>query len=849
MPDSKRPRTHTDIVSRDLNLLHFPGILAVDISSAGISVGIVGYQDNGDIAIEVQDTYPIPIYDHNMQRQYPEFEHYFQTKFLEQLLAIIDKARQKPNCAKLPIGISFAGQVSQKGEIFSASTIFHGALHRPINLLHLIRQHFKLRSSEVFIINDIGAAAWRYSIDPDLQNLSRFMVLYAGWGLGSKIFDTSEVRLDKNRVEIRKEVLIDHNGRAGELGHVRVRRPSFLEHPVNCDCGNTDHLASFILPHGILELLTHFKNAYNVENPQQAISFPEITEENVIQLIGKLFDQENLQLIGKKVIRTIAEMFNSVIIGLILGIGVDKVVVTGEVFSRWGKKATNYFIETLVNLVRRDLVGYFDIKDDFVVEKTHHIAAESALSRPYLTERQACLEGMLIYIDNYYRTHYCVTNGFFDKYEAYRLTSCRDIEYPVIWNDTLFDPEDDLLTTLTYQKKVLVIVDEYYDNLTNFNVSDNISRYFRSKSRVVSNRIKNKPSSFREEDVIIEAVNPVLNSASGNAENKTLEGVLSVIEWAYKYQLPRDGILVAVGGGVVLDTVGFAAQQFRRMIDYIRIPTTLIGQIDAGIGIKVGVNYKDAKNLVGSFYPPLAVINDMNFLYDLDEDQVNCGITEILKMGIIVSNDIITVLTAIANFNTQLYGKTIKGNTYIQKHMKLVMNLAVETMLTELQYNLDEKDLRRKVDFGHTFSPIIESELQYCIHHGYAVAIDIFISVWIAANTLGLTGDTLIPERIAKKYIALLRKLKLLPEKDFLQFISNNREQIFEKAIAKSIDHRGGNLNLVVPVRRMGDAGFINLTECLTLDDEIYAAIVTREHLRSCFEIAVSELCETNKGS
>ena len=173
-----------------------------------------------------------------------------------------------------------------------------------------------------------------------------------------------------------------------------------------------------------------------------------------------------------------------------------------------------------------------------------------------------------------------------------------------------------------------------------------------------------------------------------------------------------------------MDIAGFAAQQYHRMVKYIRVPTTLVGQIDAGIGIKVGINYHENKNLLGSFYPPQQVINCKEFLYDLDKDNFANGISETFKAGIADYFEIVEILSSKSIFFSPETIRTGKTRTLFRQ----LIDMAINTMLRNISRNLfEDASLMMLMDFGHTFSPIIEDETQYLVPHGFAVAIDMFI--------------------------------------------------------------------------------------------------------------------------
>jgi 3-dehydroquinate synthase len=120
-----------------------------------------------------------------------------------------------------------------------------------------------------------------------------------------------------------------------------------------------------------------------------------------------------------------------------------------------------------------------------------------------------------------------------------------------------------------------------------------------------------------------------------NEATKSVEQVLRVCERARQVGLDRSGLLIGIGGGICTDIVTVAASWIRRSIRYIRVPTTLVGQADAGIGIKGAVNFSQKKSYLGCFHPPRAVIITPPFLKTLPHNNLREGFAEIIKMAII----------------------------------------------------------------------------------------------------------------------------------------------------------------------------------------------------------------------
>jgi 3-dehydroquinate synthase len=244
----------------------------------------------------------------------------------------------------------------------------------------------------------------------------------------------------------------------------------------------------------------------------------------------------------------------------------------------------------------------------------------------------------------------------------------------------------------------------------------------------------------------------------------------------------RHGILVAVGGGITLDLAGTAASLFRRGIGYVRVPTTLVGLVDVAVGIKHGINAFGRKNILGSFYPPLASVSDYSFLRTLPVAEIACGFAEIVKVALVRDEGL---FEQIEQHGRELLHSHFQAPASAAREIALRAELL---MMEELAPNLFESNLARLVDFGHTFSPTIETATDYRISHGKSVALDLLLSTVIAANK-GICEPSLI-----ERLFVLLCQLDL-PVWD--------REMPSAEALCVAIQdarrHRGGALNLVVP--------------------------------------------------
>lgn len=282
--------------------------------------------------------------------------------------------------------------------------------------------------------------------------------------------------------------------------------------------------------------------------------------------------------------------------------------------------------------------------------------------------------------------------------------------------------------------------------------------------------------------------------------SKSIRQVESVCAFAYEHGLNRKSIIVGLGGGVCLDIVTMAAAWIRRGIKYICIPTTLVGQIDAGIGIKGAVNFKGRKSALGCFYPPDSVLVDPIFLKTLPKHHLRAGFSEITKIGIIRDLVLFELL--------EKYAIPLIENcfTALEAEKREIKWRAISRMLEELEPNLyEDRSYKRLVDFGHVFSPLLEAASDYTISHGEAVAIDMAFTCAISCEMDILS----VSER--NRIFALLRAMGLPIFSHLLT------ESLCESALNESAAHRGGSINLILPIR-MGTAIVLEGRQDLTPD-------------------------------
>ena len=204
---------------------------------------------------------------------------------------------------------------------------------------------------------------------------------------------------------------------------------------------------------------------------------------------------------------------------------------------------------------------------------------------------------------------------------------------------------------------------------------------------------------------------------NANEQNKNQKNVDLIQNILFKNRFNRDDCLIAFGGGITGDVVGYCASTYKRGIKFINIPTTLLSQVDSSIGGKTGINNSFGKNLVGSFYQPNIVISDIEVLKSLSSREIICGYAEMLKSSLLDSFEKFRYLDKnfddIIRLKQPFIGNAILNSCKLKKKV--------------VQKDEAEKNLRKVLNLGHTFAHAYESELGFSnkLNHGEAVIIGI----------------------------------------------------------------------------------------------------------------------------
>ena len=248
-----------------------------------------------------------------------------------------------------------------------------------------------------------------------------------------------------------------------------------------------------------------------------------------------------------------------------------------------------------------------------------------------------------------------------------------------------------------------------------------------------------------DESVPFEAPYPVLRINADEA-NKTIDSVAHIWDFLFGHGMTRRGVLLCVGGGIVTDIGGFAAATYKRGIDYINVPTTLLAMVDASTGGKTGINYCGLKNAVGCFASPVETVIVPGWLDTLPFRQFLSGFGEMLKTGLIEPD-------ATACREGRLWDRLLQYDLDAPLSQAGIATLVAACIGVKDRYvaaDPKEKGLRKALNFGHTFGHALE-EMSF-VHrtpsaepmlHGYAVVYGMIAELYLSVTRMGCPKEPL----------------------------------------------------------------------------------------------------------
>lgn len=214
-------------------------------------------------------------------------------------------------------------------------------------------------------------------------------------------------------------------------------------------------------------------------------------------------------------------------------------------------------------------------------------------------------------------------------------------------------------------------------------------------------------------------------------KHKNLNNVQLLYEKLIKNNFYRGDLLIALGGGVVGDLVGYTAATYLRGIDFVQIPTSLLSQVDSSIGGKTGVDFSAYKNMVGAFHMPKLVYININVLNSLPDREFSCGMAEVIKHGIIRDR---AYFDSLVNNSEKIISKDMTSlEDMVYKSCKIKRDV--------VEIDPKETGLRAILNFGHTIGHAIEKECDFSLSHGQCVALG-SISALMISNRLKLIDNS-----------------------------------------------------------------------------------------------------------
>lgn len=274
-------------------------------------------------------------------------------------------------------------------------------------------------------------------------------------------------------------------------------------------------------------------------------------------------------------------------------------------------------------------------------------------------------------------------------------------QYPVHFTEDLFNPENPVF------QSVFPLAERKGANKLFFVIDSGVSQANPDLISRIKSYVHTHADFFqlRGEPMLVPGGEPCKN------EPQWVEKVLAAVN---DFGIDRHSYIVAVGGGAVLDMVGYAAAIAHRGVRHVRIPTTVLSQNDSGIGVKNSINYFNKKNFLGTFTPPFAVLNDFAFLRTLNDRDWRAGISEAIKVALIKD----------ATFFNFIQENTAALNNREMPAMQQLIHRCAEMHMQHIAgKDPFETGSSRPLDFGHWSAHKLEQLSDYSIRHGEAVAI------------------------------------------------------------------------------------------------------------------------------
>lgn len=342
--------------------------------------------------------------------------------------------------------------------------------------------------------------------------------------------------------------------------------------------------------------------------------------------------------------------------------------------------------------------------------------------------------------------------------------------YPVYFDSDIFNPDNDLLATAARDishdlpARVYIVIDQGVME-AHPTLEDQIRTY------------------FQQHEHILKCVDYPLIVTGGEGVKNEPEWVHHILADVERLAIDRHAYIMAIGGGAVLDMVGYAASIAHRGVRHIRIPTTVLSQNDSGVGVKNGINAFGKKNFIGNFCPPHLVINDSAFLPTLDDRDWRSGISEAVKVALIKDREFFEYLEGIA---------PALSMRELPEMEQLIYRCALHHLDHIRGGDPFEMGSSRPLDFGHWAAHKLEQLTGYQLRHGEAVAVGISLDVcysWL---------DGRITEEDCLRVLALFRTVGLPVFDAALETLTEDGKMAVIQGLEEFREHLGGNLTIML---------------------------------------------------
>ncbi len=361
-------------------------------------------------------------------------------------------------------------------------------------------------------------------------------------------------------------------------------------------------------------------------------------------------------------------------------------------------------------------------------------------------------------------------------------------EYPVIFTHDVFNPTNKVFRNIleqagNHQHRVLVIIDSgVIDNHPT--LTTQINSYF-----------------SQHKDIMLKT-GDCFSIPGGEIAKQDFETIHQIYQRIADEKICRHSFVVVIGGGAVIDAVGYAVATAHRGVRLIRFPTTVLAQNDAGLGVKNAINFENRKNFIGSFSPPWAVISDYNFLRSLNSSDKRAGMAEAVKIALVKDKDFFDFLYrqrhVLANFEDQPL------QTLIEQCAKLHLEHIAEGG------DPFEQGSARPLDFGHWIAHKLEELSHNKIKHGEAVAIGIAVDSHYSYQLGWLSEEKL------KQILELLTTLGFVLNSPLLNKVN------LEAALDEFRQHLGGFLTITLP-KEIGVGQEVECIDIVMMENSIHS--------------------------